>query len=127
MRGIGVGNGATATSSTETGAYTLGNMTTGTPPAKNPGARYWVPSENEWYKAAYYDPNKSGTGVGGYWSYATQSDTAPSTVTANELGNGSAGSAGNFANYDNNARWITDLSGNPTSQFTTVALTAVQA
>jgi len=113
-------NGATATSSTETGAYTLGSMTTGTPPAKNPGARYWVPSENEWYKAAYYDPNKSGTGVEGYWTYATQSDTAPTKVLGNALGDGSAGSAGNFANYGNNATWITNLSGIPTSQYTTV-------
>jgi|LakMenE18May11ns_1017448.scaffolds.fasta_scaffold9843873_1 hypothetical protein len=106
LRGIGVGNGATATSSTETGAYTLGSFDDRHPPGEKPGARYWVPSENEWYKAAYYDPNKSGSGVGGYWSYATQSDTAPSRVTANELGNGSAGSTGNFANYQNGAQWI---------------------
>jgi hypothetical protein len=40
-------------------------------------ARYVLPSYNEWYKAAYYDPSKSG---GGYWLYPTGSDTAPTPV-----------------------------------------------
>ncbi len=43
---------------------------------RNPGATYFIPSENEWYKAAYFDPLLNG-GSGGYWSYATQSNTAP--------------------------------------------------
>ncbi|MDR2429732.1 MAG: formylglycine-generating enzyme family protein [Puniceicoccales bacterium] len=30
-----------------------------------------LPDENEWYKAAYYDPNKGGSGVGGYHEYST--------------------------------------------------------
>lgn len=44
---------------TENGAYTLlggtptpSNASTVT---RNPGARWWLPSEDEWYKAAYYD------------------------------------------------------------------------
>jgi hypothetical protein len=62
--------------STETGAYTLvGGQNSGLAPAKNAGATVWIPTENEWYKAAYYDPTKGGTG--GYWAYATKSDTAP--------------------------------------------------
>ncbi len=44
---------------TETGAYTLlGGTTTpsnGLTVLRNPGANYFLPSENEWYKAAYYD------------------------------------------------------------------------
>jgi hypothetical protein len=47
---------------------------------RNSLAKYVLPSYNEWYKAAYYDPNKSGPGVGGYWDYATGSDTAPTAV-----------------------------------------------
>lgn len=39
--------------------------------------QYFIASENEWYKAAYYDPTLN-DGAGGYWAYATQSDTAPS-------------------------------------------------
>ena len=54
------------------------------------------------YKAAYY---KGGSTNAGYWDYATQSDTAPTAVTANETGIGSAGSAGNFANFINGAGW----------------------
>jgi probable HAF family extracellular repeat protein len=41
-----------------------------------PGATYWIPYEREWYKAAYYDPNKGGAGVGGYWYYPTKSDAS---------------------------------------------------
>ena len=36
---------------------------------------WWIPSEDEWYKAAYYDPTLNGTG--GYWFYPTRSNTAP--------------------------------------------------
>lgn len=33
--------------------------------SRSPGARYWIPSLDEWLKGAYYDPNKDG--VGGWW------------------------------------------------------------
>ncbi len=59
---------------TETGAYTLMGATTGTTITLNPGARFWIPSEDEWYKAAYYDPTKN-DGAGGYWLYATRSNS----------------------------------------------------
>jgi len=39
--------------SMETGAYTLNNATSGIITA-NIGAQVYIPSENEWYKAAYY-------------------------------------------------------------------------
>ena len=42
-------------------------------------AKYFLPSYNEWYKAAFYDPNK--LGGAGYWNYATGSDSAPTAVT----------------------------------------------
>jgi hypothetical protein len=42
---------------------------------RNPGATYFIPSENEWYKAAFYNPAK-----GSYWTYPTQSNTVPSNV-----------------------------------------------
>ena len=40
--------------SMETGAYTLNNATSGIITA-NIGAQVYIPSENEWYKAAYYN------------------------------------------------------------------------
>lgn len=45
---------------TETGAYTLGTLLpfgqplNGESIVRNEGARWWLPSENEWYKAAYH-------------------------------------------------------------------------
>jgi formylglycine-generating enzyme required for sulfatase activity len=96
-------NGATGTSSTETGAYTLvGGQTSGTAPAVNPGATFYIPTENQWYKAAYYVGN--GTNAG-YWDFATQNDTTPTPVTSGSTGIGSAGSTGNFANYNQTADW----------------------
>ena len=96
-------NGATSSSSTETGAYTLvGGQTSGTAPAVNSGATFYVPTEDQWYKAAYY---KGGGTSAGYWNYATQNDSDPTAVTAGSTGIGSAGSTGNFANYNNTADW----------------------
>ena len=95
-------NGATSSSSTETGAYTLNGATSGNAPAVNPGATFYVPTEDQWYKAAYY---QGGGTNAGYWNYATQSDTGPTAVTAGETGIGSAGNTGNFANYKNAASW----------------------
>jgi len=88
--------------STETGAYTLNNATSGNAPAVNSGAQFYIPTENQWYKAAYY---KGGSTNAGYWDYATQSDTAPTAVTADGTGDGSAGSTGNFANFATAADW----------------------
>jgi formylglycine-generating enzyme len=44
---------------------------------RHKNARYFLPSENEWYKAAYHKNN----GVTGqYWDYATGSDSPPTAV-----------------------------------------------
>ena len=95
-------NGGTSSSSTETGAYTLNGGTSGNAPAVNSGAAVYIPTENQWYKAAYY---KGGSTNAGYWDYATQSDTAPTAVTSGSTGIGSAGNAGNFANFNLAADW----------------------
>jgi formylglycine-generating enzyme required for sulfatase activity len=81
----GQGNG-----STETGAYDLTNAPPGVAPGKTSGATYSIPTENEWYKAAYYSPSYGGPGVPGYFIYATQNDLAP----GNQIGN-----MANQANY----------------------------
>ena len=44
-----------------------------------PGAKWFLPSEDEWYKAAYYDPRSTAQGGpssdDNYWSYPTQVDS----------------------------------------------------
>jgi len=59
-------------STTEDGAYTLNGYTgwDGRGIARNPDALFFVPSENEWYKAAYYDSLLNG-GAGGYHQWPT--------------------------------------------------------
>jgi formylglycine-generating enzyme required for sulfatase activity len=66
-------NGATNGASTETGAYTLNGALTGDFHV-NPGAIWSLPSEDQWYKAAYY---KGGNTSAGYWLYPTQSNDTP--------------------------------------------------
>ena len=48
-------------------------------------ARYFLPSEDEWYKAAYYDPDKDGTG--GYWNYAVSLDDNVVSTSGGEVQN----------------------------------------
>lgn len=38
------------------------------PNNRNPKALYWIPDDDEWYKAAYYDPTRWGARK--YWDYA---------------------------------------------------------
>lgn len=33
------------------------------------GARFWIPTYDEWLKAAHYDPDRYGPGQEGYWMY----------------------------------------------------------
>jgi formylglycine-generating enzyme required for sulfatase activity len=83
----------------------------------NPGATFYVPTEDQWYKAAYY--KGSGTNAG-YWQYATQvTGTAPTPVSATTVGTGTRGgvspvTSGNFANYSSGADW-NSLNGNVTT------------
>ena len=58
--------------------------------ARSPGARYFIPSYDEWLKAAHYDPsrvNDDGT-TGGWWAYSNGTDApliggVPGTGQAN--------------------------------------------
>ena len=56
-------------------AWTAG----GTNLYRNKDAYYFLPSENEWYKAAYY---KGGGTNAGYWLYPTASSSVPTSVTS---------------------------------------------
>ena len=96
----GQGNG-----DTETGAYTLGTLGFATgiaipvnpPLTHNAGARIWLPTENEWYKAAYYNH-----GTNSYFQYPTSSNTAPTAA-------GFQTALPNNANYNNVLASPTDV------------------
>jgi formylglycine-generating enzyme required for sulfatase activity len=63
---------------TETGAYTLTGQTSGSMPARNPGAQFFLPDSNQWFKAAFYNP----TGTN-YNTWGTGGNTKPTATTAN--------------------------------------------
>jgi len=105
---------SSATAPQNTGAYAIGTGTSGNLPAKSAGAVYWIPLENEWYKAAYYNPTLNG-GTGGYTTYGNGFSATPGSVTASVTGVGSAGGTGNFANYLGTATWNSNPTGAPTS------------
>ncbi|MCC6123909.1 MAG: SUMF1/EgtB/PvdO family nonheme iron enzyme [Pirellulales bacterium] len=69
------------TGDTETGAYTItaGGISANTV-TRNAGAQWWIPSEDEWYKAAYH---KNDGATGNYFDYPTSSDSIPSNVLVN--------------------------------------------
>lgn len=46
-------------------------------PTHSPGAKYWIPTLDEWLKAAHFDPNGYGPGQPRWWNYSNTSDTAP--------------------------------------------------
>lgn len=84
---------------TEQGAY---DLTTGPTSLRDPEATVWLPNVNEWYKAAYYDPNRY-SGAGGYYLYPTQSDSAPISRKPTDLPN-----SANYYNYDGNVNGQND-------------------
>ena len=90
--------------STESGVYSIG---TGLDESRAVNARFFIPSEDEWYKAAYHDPVNAGADANGttdYWFYPTQSDIAPTTATADGTGNIDNDTA-NIANYKDGSDW----------------------
>jgi sulfatase modifying factor 1 len=120
-------NNGQGSGDTETGAYTLlgggGTPSNGTTVARNAGATIVLPSEDEWYKAAYY------SAVGTYFDYPAGSDTQTTcstpTATANRANctsavgdltirgsyTGSASPYGTFDQGGNVVEWNETISG----------------
>jgi hypothetical protein len=46
-------------------------------PTRSASARFWLPSQDEWIKAAHYDPNRYGPGQDGYWRYTDGTNNVP--------------------------------------------------
>lgn len=76
---------------TETGAYTLNgyNGQDGREIQRNPGSRWAITNEDEWYKAAYH---KNDGLTGNYFDYPTSNDAVPS----NDLISPDPGNNANF-------------------------------
>lgn len=97
--------GAQDVSTTEDGAYYLNGTTSYLPllgVVREAGWTWAIPTEDEWYKAAYYDP-----ATASYYDYPTSTNTAPGYV--NDSGNlsGAGGvfveggsDPGNYATHD---------------------------
>ncbi len=81
---------------TETGAYTI-NGAIGNDPLlavmRNDGAKWWIPSEDEWYKAAHH---KNDGVTGNYWLYPTSSNDTPDSDQAPGSGAPNPSNTGNF-------------------------------
>lgn len=88
---------------TEGGSYSF-RFGSANPPehavlAKDKHVTWVVASEDEWYKAAYYDPQKPGGA--GYWLYPNKSDSAPeANINSNAPCNVSAFSPSAYGTYN---------------------------
>ena len=80
---------------TESGSYTIKDNVVTVPDhaalAAGKTTKWVMASENEWYKAGYYDPKKSGGA--GYWAFPAKSDDAPEA----SIGNGGPTDVGSHA------------------------------
>lgn len=113
----------------ESGVYDTSTFTYNTDGSSNyqlthsPGARFWIPTYDEAIKAAFYDPNKNGAGVDGYWLYPNMSDLPPISGLPSEGGTTNAGlypmNAGSYP--DQVSPWgLLDISGGETELTETV-------
>lgn len=106
--------GAQDNMSTEDGAYTLNGVTnpdSGIP--RNPTARWFLPSEDEWYKAAYHHPREDGGERDNYWYYAMATPLDPVAASANAMGDIDRPGP-HTANFQSSADW-NGLDGNVTT------------
>jgi formylglycine-generating enzyme required for sulfatase activity len=103
---------------TENGAYALNGTTTAgfdivrntINPNTSAAPSFWLPSESEWYKAAYYDPTYTNPETGThYWLYAPRSNALPTPATATATGD-IANPGENVANFNKSAIWNGDPS-----------------
>lgn len=95
-------NNGQGAATTESGAYDMSISAATVVHSDN--ANVWLPTENEWYKAAYYQPAGAGGDTDSYWLYATQINTIPTRGTVDTNGNITNDEA-NVANYDSGAIW----------------------
>jgi formylglycine-generating enzyme required for sulfatase activity len=93
-------DGADCNACTEQGSY---DLAFGPEATRAAGIRWVLPTEDEWYKAAYHSAD-DGDGDPGYWLYPTQSDLLPIRTSCDMDGNGT-GVETNACNYDFGCKW----------------------
>lgn len=79
---------------TESGVYTIGS---GLNETRSPSATYFLPSEDEWYKAAYH---KNDGVTGNYWDYPTVTNAVPYSDQPPGSDAPEQSKTGNFWKYD---------------------------
>ena len=87
----GLPTGAQTASTTEDGAYTFSGAASVS--GRNADATVWIPTENEWYKAAYYNAD-----LDNYWDFPVQSNTINQTQA--NYGYGTSGGPTNVGSYE---------------------------
>jgi sulfatase modifying factor 1 len=92
--------GLQSAGTTENGAYAISGTASFAParnainPNTNAAPTFLIPTENEWYKAAYFSQLVR-SGAGGYWPYPVQ-ETLRSVSPAANFGSGSTTDVGSF-------------------------------
>lgn len=109
-------SGAQDDSTTEDGAYPLGGVRVpdNLSVFRNVGAKWFLPNEDEWYKAAYHQPASQGGDSDDYWMFPTASNVQPVVAFANSVGDIS-NPGSNVANYHSTANWNGTTNGNVTT------------
>ena len=97
--------GAQEGGTTEDGAYTLNGATDDwglAAATRNPDAQWFLPSEDEWYKAAYHQNDGAS---GNYWDYPNGEDSEPN----NNVPSADTGNSANFNKDSSDAFSLTDV------------------
>lgn len=106
--------------STETGVYTIDN---GLTESRSSDATFFLPSEDEWYKAAYHDASAGVNGI--YFDFADGTDSGPFSNQPED-----DPTAANYYNYNNRINGFNDgyaVIGSPQQPTTENPLTNVGA
>lgn len=103
--------GTEGAGTTETGSYALGGIIAPLYVARNANATWVIPTENEWYKAAYYNPATST-----YYQYPFSSNSIPTSAmpgntpnTGNFLDLNSGYAVTGSTTVDPNQNYLTDV------------------
>ncbi len=108
--------GAQDNSTTEDGAYFLNGATSDSALmaiTRQSDATWFIPTENEWYKAAYH---KNDGATGNYFDYPTSSDNTSAPFLSNDVIDPDPGNNANFyqnghtvPHTTNNSYWTTEV------------------